>query len=72
MLENQCPGCSGQIDETTDPEHEDEWHGEAPLRCFKCTARLQAQEPFLLRNEHTGKPLVAQPEALLWQVTRRS
>lgn len=71
MLDNQCPGCGGQFDETTDPEHEDEWHAPPPTRCFKCDERLRAQEQYAKVDERTGKPVVPRVEALLWEVHRR-
>lgn len=71
MLDNQCPGCGGQIDETTDPAFEDEWHAPPPTRCFKCDARLQKQEEFHEVDRHTGKPLVPRVQALLFEAHRR-
>lgn len=68
FLDNQCPGCGGQLDETTDPDIE--WHAHPPTRCFKCDVRLTAQEPYLETNQETGKPLVANVPALLWEVTK--
>lgn len=68
LLDNQCPGCGGQIDETTDPDVD--WHAHAPTRCFKCDARLMAQEPYLATNEYTQKPVTPRLQALLWEVTR--
>lgn len=70
MLDNQCPGCGGQLDETTDPAHEDDWHAHDPVRCFRCDARMTKQEKYTEVNKHTGKPLVPRIEALLWEVTR--
>lgn len=71
LLDNQCPGCGGQLDETTDPAHEHEWHAPPPTRCFKCDAKLRAQERYAAANDNTGKPLVPRPQALLWEVRRR-
>lgn len=68
LLDNQCPGCGGQIDETTDPDVH--WHAPPPTRCFKCDARLTAQTPFFEINQDTGKPLTPNVQALLWQVDR--
>ena len=69
LLDNQCPGCGGQLDETTDPDVD--WHAHEPTRCFKCDARLQGQEPYMKVNEHTGQPLTPRVSALLWEVTRK-
>lgn len=38
-----CPGCGGSLAETTDPEHEDGYHGQL-LRCHACKARESAVE----------------------------
>lgn len=67
-LDNQCPGCGGQLDETTDPNVE--WHAHEPSRCFRCTTRMQAQEPYTAVNEHTKKPVTPHIQALLWEVRR--
>jgi len=71
MLDNQCPGCGGQLDETTDPANEGEYEGSPPTRCFKCDALLAAQEPYLQVDQRTGKPVTHRPQALLWEVHRR-
>lgn len=68
MLDNQCPGCGGQLDETTDPDID--WHAHPPTRCFKCDARLLAQEPYTAINKDTGRPVTPRLQALLWEVTR--
>lgn len=53
-----CPGCGGDLLETTTHEA---WDALPPLRCHKCTAIAIAQE------HHDGK----QPTALRWGATRR-
>jgi hypothetical protein len=70
MLDNQCPGCGGQLDETTDPDMEGEYVGSPPTRCFRCDAIAVAQEPYMGVDAH-GKPKTRHPQALLWEVHRR-
>jgi hypothetical protein len=71
MLDNQCPGCGGQLDETTHPHNEDAYEAEPPTRCFKCDALMREQEKFAVVNEHTGKPLVPYAGALLYTARKR-
>lgn len=68
-LDNQCPGCGGQLDETTDPNID--WHAHPPTRCFKCDARLALQAEYTGVNEHTQKPVTPNIQALLWEVRRK-
>lgn len=68
LLDNQCPGCGGQIDETTDPDID--WHAPPPTRCFKCDTRMQAQEPYMAVNKDSGRPVTPRVDALLWEVHR--
>lgn len=40
-----CPGCQGQLAETTDADNEFRYHAEA-LRCHKCAAQQREMESF--------------------------
>jgi hypothetical protein len=71
MLDNQCPGCGGQVDETTHPDNEGEYEVGPPTRCFRCDALQRAQEPYTRLDQRTGKPVTRFPQALLWEVHRR-
>lgn len=54
---DKCPGCGGQLSQTTDPTTEGRWHVPPPTRCHRCTAIAAAQEPYR-ETKH--------PHALLW------
>lgn len=41
----RCPGCRGDLDETTDPDNEDAYDGHL-VTCFKCAAKAQALDEF--------------------------
>lgn len=54
---DQCPGCGGQMSETTDKTTEGRWRVPPPTRCHRCTAMAVAQDGY--RNAR-------QPQALFW------
>lgn len=54
---DKCPGCGGQLEETTDPKTEGRWKVPYPTRCQRCTALASAQEKYR-QTFH--------PQALLW------
>lgn len=58
----KCPGCGGQIHETTDPELEFSWHAEA-VRCHRCASQQRE-----MRSHHRD----GDPAGLLVMARRRS
>jgi len=36
--ETRCPGCGGDLNVTTQSEHERQYKPELPLQCFRCVA----------------------------------
>lgn len=41
-----CPGCGGDLAETTAPENEDRYVPELPLQCARCVGFARAAEPY--------------------------
>lgn len=54
----KCPGCGGQLTETTDPEHEEHWHAEA-MRCHRCAAQQREMRAFQKEGDPTGLLVMA-------------
>lgn len=44
--ETKCPGCGGDLDETTKAEHEDRYRHELPLQCYRCVAFSRSHEEY--------------------------
>jgi hypothetical protein len=50
----RCPGCGGDLEETTAAENEDHYRPELPLQCHRCVGLARAAEPYAdQRNPHT-------------------
>lgn len=62
--ETRCPGCGGDLAETTDPANDDRYQAEA-IRCHKCTAIAQSA------GRYTGKNVTA-PNAILHRAQLRT
>lgn len=60
-----CPGCHGQMSETTAADAEGKYAASPPTRCHKCTAISQAQDAY-----HSN-PNAKHTSALLWGADRR-
>lgn len=41
-----CPGCGGDLEETTAPENEDRFIHEPPLQCARCVGFARASEAY--------------------------
>lgn len=59
---DQCPGCSGQLTETTAADAEHRYVADLPHRCHRCTAIAIKQ------GEYKDAP---HPHALLYPVRTR-
>jgi hypothetical protein len=59
---DRCPGCSGQLSETTAEDAERAFVGEPPHRCHKCTAIAIKQAEY--------QKTAPWPQALLWSARR--
>ena len=57
-----CPGCGGQMTETTSPDAEYGYRVPPPTRCHRCTA---------LAIAHDRHRDAAHPQALLWIAERQ-
>lgn len=60
----RCPGCGGDLAETTDPDNEEQYLAEA-IRCHRCTSQAIAAMPFQV-------PEVTAPHAILYTTRLRS
>lgn len=59
---DRCPGCGGQMRETTAPDSAGRWDAGLPHRCHACTALSVAQAPY---------QQVQHAQALLWPTPTR-
>lgn len=59
-----CPGCGGDLAETTDPSAEYAWRRTGPQRCYRCQMLEMYQEA-------EAKAQTAQPQSLLYQLERK-
>lgn len=62
--QTRCPGCGGNLAETTDPASERAYESDA-IRCHKCTAQAVAAVPF--QQDHN----VTAPHAILYTTRLR-
>jgi NAD-dependent SIR2 family protein deacetylase len=60
-----CPRCHGDMEETTDPAHEDRYVPKLPIRCHRCDGLIRSE------NAYTEKAGTDRPAALLHQVELR-
>lgn len=44
--DDKCPGCGGQLTETTDIHTDGRWRVDPPTRCHRCTALGTAQDRY--------------------------
>lgn len=55
---DECPGCHGQLEETTDPANEDRYRAEG-IRCFRCYAQQIEMRAFHKDGDPTGLLIMA-------------
>lgn len=60
---SRCPGCNGDLEETTNPANEDRYAADAPVRCFRCSALQDRQAEY---DDHPNRRA-----QVLWPVTLR-
>lgn len=54
-----CPGCGGNLEETTAAENEDRYRHDLPLQCHRCVAFARASDAYKEeRYPHTYLHLV--------------
>lgn len=58
--DGQCPGCHGQLEETTDPANEFRWVGEG-VRCHRCAVQQREMQDHIKRGDPSGLLIVAKP-----------
>lgn len=61
--EETCPGCGGQLSETTDSSTEGDWTVPAPHRCHRCTSLEVVREQYNEQARH--------PHALFFSAYRK-
>jgi hypothetical protein len=44
--QRRCPGCAGDLEETTAPANEDRYKYDLPLQCFRCVAFARATKAY--------------------------
>lgn len=54
--DSRCPGCGGDLVETTASENEDRYRHQPPLECYRCVAFVRAHDA------HADQP---HPQALI-------
>jgi hypothetical protein len=42
----RCPGCGGDLSETTAAENEDKFWHEPPLQCYRCVGFARASQVY--------------------------
>lgn len=58
---NRCPGCGGQLDETTDPKIADRVHH---TKCHRCVAIAKVRDAY--HEEHKDPAGNSDADLLLW------
>ena len=62
-----CPGCQNPLDETSNPDHQDAYRPEPPIRCHYCTTQALVSETAEKQHEHTAGllfPIVLDPDVV--------
>jgi uncharacterized protein with PIN domain len=61
---DECPGCRGSLEETTDPNAMDTYTA-TPVRCHRCTAL------HIRQDQHGSDETIKQHRAVLWSTEKR-